>query len=321
MDKFTVVVTDDRFGTYREEENVLGPVGARVVVRNLGSEEEAIRELAQADAILLNLFPLTARVISKLERCKVISRYGIGYDNVDVEEATRRGIWVSRVPDYCIEETSDQALGLLLAAARRIAYKDREIRKGRWNLHKEMHTGRIAGKTLGIVGYGAIGRKVHRKVAGLGFARVLVSDPYVDPALIEIAGAHPVDPRILYRESDFITLHVPLTKETRGMISAREIGTMKKNAIIINTSRGPVVDEAALVAALKEGRIAGAGLDVFDHEPLPAGSVLFGMDTVVLSDHASWYSEEAEVELKTKAARNVAAVLCGEKPHYPVNSI
>ncbi len=321
MDKFTVVVTDDRFGSYGEEEEILAPLGARIVVKNLASEEEAVRELVSADAVLLNLFPLTARVISRLERCKVISRYGIGYDNVDVEEATRRGIWVCRVPDYCVEETSEQALALLLACARRISYKDREIRKGRWNLHEEMHTGRIGGKVLGIVGYGAIGRRFHRKAAGLGFSRVLVSDPYVDPALIEIAGAHPVDARILYRESDFISLHVPLTKETRGMISVREIGVMKKTAVIVNTSRGPVIDERALMAALLEGRIAGAGLDVFEKEPLPAESGLMKMDNVVLSDHASWYSEESVVELKTKAARNVAAVLSGEKPHYPVNEI
>jgi D-3-phosphoglycerate dehydrogenase len=321
MGKYTVVVTDDRFGSYREEEEVLGQIGARVVVRNLASEEEAIRELASADAILLNLFPLTGRIISKLERCKVISRYGIGYDNVDVEEATRRGVWVCRVPDYCIEETSEQALALLLACGRKISYKDREIRNGRWNLHREMHTGRIAGKVLGIVGYGAIGRRLHRKASGLGFSRVLVSDPYVDPALIEIAGAHPVDARILYRESDFISLHVPLTGETRGMISAKELGIMKRTAIIINTSRGPVIDEAAMTRALSDGRIAGAGLDVFEKEPLPADSVLKKLDTVVLSDHASWYSEESVVELKTKAARNVAAVLSGEKPHYPVNEV
>jgi D-3-phosphoglycerate dehydrogenase len=321
MEKFSVVVTDDRFGSYREEEEVLAQVGARVIVRNLASEEEAVRELESADAILLNLFPLTGRIISKLRQCKVISRYGIGYDNVDVEEATRRGMWVCRVPDYCVEETSDQTLGLLLDCVRRISYKDREIRKGRWNLHREMHTGRIAGKTLGIIGYGAIGRRLHRKVSGFGLGRVLVSDPYVDPALVEIAGAHPVDMRILLREADFVTLHVPLTKETRGLISAKEIGTMKRTAVMINTSRGPVVDERALTAALSEGRIAGAGLDVFEHEPLQADNLLKTMDNVVLSDHASWYSEESLVELKTKAARNVAAVLSGEKPHYPVNSI
>jgi D-3-phosphoglycerate dehydrogenase len=155
----------------------------------------------------------------------------------------------------------------------------------------------------------------------LGFARILVSDPYVDQALIEIAGAHPVDARILYRESDFISFHVPLTPETRGMISEKEIGTMKKTAILVNTSRGPVIEEEALVSALSDGRLAGAGLDVFEREPLPADSALKEMDNVVLSDHASWYSEESVVELKTKAARNVAAVLSGEKPHYPVNSI
>lgn len=319
---FTVVVTDDRYGgNYREEEAELARAGARLEVRTLGTEEEALKALRNADAILVNLFPLGARVIEGLERCRVISRYGVGYDNVDVPAATRKGIWVARVPDYSLEEVSDQALALLMACVRKVAYKDRGIRAGRWNLHKDQPCHRMAGSTMGIVGYGAIARCFHRKIAGLGLARVLVYDPYVEPAVLKAAGCVPADLETLVRQSDFLSVHVPLSAETRGLVGEREIGAMKATAILVNTSRGPVVDERALAAALQAGRLAGAGLDVFETEPLPQESPLRKLENVVLSDHAGWYSEESITELKTKAARNIAAVLGGGKPVYPVNSV
>jgi D-3-phosphoglycerate dehydrogenase len=321
MAKFTVVVTDDRYGSYLEEEAVLGEIGARLEVKNLGSAEEAVEVLSGADAVLVNLFPMSAKVISRLDRVKVISRYGVGFDNVDVEAATRKGIWVARVPDYCQEEASDQTIALLLGCIRKIAYKDRKIREGAWDLHKHQPTSRIAGKTLGIIGYGRVGKRLHAKMAAFGLGSILVCDPLEDQEGIRKSGATPVDLERLLRESDYVSLHVPLTPETRAMIGARELGMMKATAFLINTSRGPVVDEGALAGALESGRIAGAGLDVFQKEPLPEDSPLKGLDTVILSDHASWYSVESEKELKTKAARNVARVLEGGEPVYSVNSI
>ncbi len=321
METFTVVVTDDRYGSYREEEEVLGEIGARLEVRNLGSASEAVDVLSRADAVLVNLFPMRAEVISRLDRVRVISRYGVGYDNVDVEAATRKGIWVARVPDYCQEEVSDQTVALLLGCIRQIACKDRKIREGKWNLHKDQPTSRIEGKTLGIVGYGRVGKRLHRKMAGFGLAGVLVCDPLEDSSMIVKAGGTPVGLEKLLRESDYVSLHVPLTPETKGMIGAGELGLMKPTAFLINTSRGSVVDEAALACALDSGRLAGAGLDVFRKEPLPADSPLLKLDSVILSDHAGWYSVESEVELKTKAARNVAAVLRGGAPIYPVNEL
>jgi D-3-phosphoglycerate dehydrogenase len=320
MGNFTVVVTDDRFGGYREETEVLDSIGARLVVKDLRTEAEAIEALSEADGILLNLFPLTGAVISKLSRCRVISRYGVGYDNVDLDAATEKGIWVARVPDYCQEETSDQALALLLGCVRKIAYKDRMIRRGRWNLHGDQKTGRIAGKVLGIIGYGRVGKALHRKVGGLGLGGVLVCDPREDPSIIEKAGGRKAGFAEVLEKSDFISLHVPLIASTRGLIGEREIRIMKKTAILINTSRGAVVNQKALTAALIEGRLSGAGLDVFEEEPLPADSALRTLDTTILSDHAAWYSEESVVELKTKAAKNVAAVLSGGSPAYPVNT-
>jgi D-3-phosphoglycerate dehydrogenase / 2-oxoglutarate reductase len=321
MPDLTVIVTDDRYGSYTEEEEVLSSIGARLEVKQLASEAEAISALQQADGILNNLFPMTARVIESLQRCKVISRYGVGVDNVDIEAATRKRIWVARVPDYSIEEVSDQALALLLGCIRKIAYKDRKVREGKWNLHKDQPAHRIAGKTLGLVGFGAIARCLRRKVTGLGLSQVLVYDPYVPAEAIEKAGCASVQLSKLLAESDYISVHVPVTPQTKGLIGEREIAAMKTDAILVNTSRGPVIDESALGRALADHRLAGAGLDVFEKEPLPPGSILRTLDTVILSDHTGWYSEESVVELKTKAARNVASVLRGGAPVYPVNSL
>jgi D-3-phosphoglycerate dehydrogenase / 2-oxoglutarate reductase len=319
--RFRVVVTDDRYGTYAEEKAVLAEIGAELAVNDFKNEDEAIAGLAAADGVLVNLFPMTARVIASLARCRVLSRYGVGYDNVDLAAATAKGIWVARVPDYSIEDVSDQALALLLACVRGVAYHDRGVRAGRWNMHKELPTHRVAGRTLGLVGYGAIARCLHRKTGGLGLARVLVFDPYVDAAAVRKAGAEPVDLDTLLRESDYVSVHVPLGAETRGLIGARQLGLMKSTAILVNTSRGPVVDERAIAAALSERAIAAAGLDVFETEPLDPASPLRKLENAVLSDHMGWYSEESIPELKTKAARNVAAVLAGGKPVYPVNII
>jgi D-3-phosphoglycerate dehydrogenase len=316
-----VIIADDRYANYREEEDVLREVEADITVFRSGSAEDALRAFASADGILVNLFPMTAEVIAGLKGCRVISRYGVGYDNVDVEAATRRGIWVTFVPDYCFEEVADHALALLLCCIRKIGYKDRMIRQGKWNLHRDQPCHRVEGKTLGIVGYGNAAHTLLRKVSGLGFGRILMCDPYVWSSTIKAAGAEPVELPVLLEQSDYISVHVPLTPETRHMIGQKEFALVKPGAILINTARGPVLDESALAEALASGRLAGAGLDVFEKEPLPADSPLRRLDTVIFTDHAGWYSEESVVELKTKAARNVAAVLSGGKPPYPINWI
>jgi D-3-phosphoglycerate dehydrogenase / 2-oxoglutarate reductase len=320
MSRFTVVIADDRYAAYEEERGVLAGVDASLRLFPGGSAAEAREAFREADAILVNLFELDAALIDTLPRCRVISRYGVGYDNVDVEAATRKGIWVARVPDYCFEEVADHALALLLGCARTIAYKDRRIRQGAWNLHRDHPNYRLSGRTLGIVGYGNSARCLLRKVSGLGFARVLVRDPYVRESAVRASGATLVDLDTLMAESDFISLHVPLNDETRHLIGAAELSLVKRGTILVNTARGHVVDETALVAALADGRLAGAGLDVFEEEPLPAGSPLRALDNVIFTDHAGWYSEESVVELKTKAAQNAAAVLAGGEPVYPVNA-
>jgi D-3-phosphoglycerate dehydrogenase len=321
MSRCTVVIADDRYAAYDEERAVLAEVDAEVRLFSSSSPSEARTAFADADAILVNLFPMSAAIIEALPKCRVISRYGVGYDNVAVDAATRKGIWVTFVPDYCFEEVADHALALLLGCIRRIAYKDRMIRQGKWNLHRDQPCHRIEGKTLGILGYGNAAHTLLRKVSGLGFGRVLMCDPYVRASTLKAAGAVPVDLPALLAESDFISVHVPLNPETRHMIGRKELALVKPGAILVNTARGAVLDEQAVADALREGRLGGAGLDVFEEEPLPADSPLRLLENVIFTDHAGWYSEESVVELKTKAARNAAAVLAGGTPPYPVNNV
>jgi len=319
MPRYKVVVTDDRYDNYNEENKVLSELDTVVEVHNFSSAEEAGASLKDADAVLVNLFPLTKELIDSMEKCRVIVRYGVGYDNVDVTAATKKGIWVARVPDYSLEDVSDHALALLLSAVRKIAYKDRKVRSGQWNLHNDWPAFRIADKTLGLIGFGAIARVLLRKVSGLGLKKVLIFDPYVPADIIRKFGGEPASLKELIGQSDFISIHAPLTDETRGLIGPEEFSGMKENCILVNTSRGPLVDEEALYRALKNGQIAAAGIDVFSTEPLSADSRLRELENITLTDHAGWYSEESIVELKTKAAQNVLSVLKGGKPVYPVN--
>ncbi len=321
MDKIRVMVTDDRYGSYTEENSVLAELGIEVEIHNLSGAEEAKQVLKDADAVLVNLFPLTKEIIGCMDKCKVISRYGVGYDNVDVDAAAEKGIWTARVPDYSLEDVSDHALALLLGSVRKTAYRDRMIRQGKWNLHKDWPCFRIAGKTLGLIGFGAIAKTLFRKVGGFGLEKVLAHDPYVDPKEIAEMGAEAVSLEKLIKTSDYISIHAPLTENTKGMIGADQFSAMKDNCILINTSRGPLVNEEDLYSALKNGQISGAGIDVYHTEPLESKSPLRELDNIILSDHAGWYSEESIVELKTKAARNILAVLKGEKPIYPVMEI
>ncbi len=321
MEKWRVVVTDDRYGDYGEEEKVLSEIGARLEIKNFQNSREAVEGLNGVHAILNNLFPMTDEVISSLDSCRVISRYGVGYDNVDIASATKNSIWVARVPDYASEDTSDQALALFLGCVRKIAYKDRAIRNGKWNLHNEQPNYRITGKTFGIIGYGGVGQALHRKLAGLSLAEVLIHDPTEDESFIRDHGGRKVSLKELLARSDYVSLHLPLNEKTKQLIDTPQLETMKNRAILINTSRGGIINETALIKALNKGKISGAGLDVFEFEPILPDNPLKKLDNVILSDHTGWYSEESLKELKMKAAMNIAEVLKGSPPLYPVNSV
>ena len=316
-----VIVADDRFGDYTEENKVLAELGIEVELLS-STDAERKAQLREAVGLLVNLYPMDAELIEQLGSCRVISRYGVGLDNVDIEAATANGIWVARVPDYSVEEVTLHAIGLLLSCVRNISYIDREIRDGNWNIHPTRPMHRIQGSTFGIVGYGRIGRQFQQRIEALDPGQVLVWDPYVDEKLVRESGARAVSFETLISQSDYISVHAPLTDETEGMFGAEEFEQMKREAILINTARGRVVQHEALIDALERGVIAAAGLDVFAEEP-PSDAVsrLAALPNIVMTDHCGCYSEDSIVELKTKAARNILEVLKDRSPVYPVNSL
>ena len=319
MAKFKVLIADDRYPAYDEEKGVLEKIGADIAFTRSGDEAELARAVVDIDALLVNLNPITATVISAMNRCKCVSRYGVGYDNVDTAALAAKGIYLANVPGFCVEDVSDHALALFMDCVRKISRKDRLVRQGRWNLTGIQDVFRIAGRTFGFVGYGAIARCLRRKISGLGLGRVLVADPFLSADVAAQAGAELVELEELCRSADYISIHAPLSDATRGLIGRQQFALMKKTAILINTSRGPLVDTEALVNALRTGAIACAGLDVFDTEPLPADSELLKLENVTLADHAGWHSVEAMIELKTGAAQNVADTLTKGKPTFAVD--
>jgi D-3-phosphoglycerate dehydrogenase len=319
-----IVISDDRFGWADEERRVFAEKGELLIAR-CRTEEELIAACADADAVLLNQAPMTGRVISHLTKCRVISRYGIGCDNVDLRAAEEAGIWVTNVPGYCTEEVAEHALGLLLSCVRAIPEKDRGIREGGWNLNRPIK--RMSGRVLGIVGFGATGRAFWEKVQGFAFSRILIADPHIETKLGALKERNPqgmIQAEAsnfgdLISQSDFISLHVPLNETTRHCLNRETLGKMKEGVVIINTSRGAVIDEEALAEALQAGKISGAGLDVFEEEPLRKNHPLGAFPNVVLTDHSAYYSDEAVSELKTRTALNAREVLEGRIPKTPVN--
>lgn len=316
-----VVILDDRYPHYNEENEVLKPLGIIPVVVKSNNPEELVKICADADGLIVNLPSMNAEIIGKLTRCKIISRYGVGYDNVAVAEATAKKIWVANVPDYCAEDVSDQAFALFMSCVRKVALRDKQLRSGTWKTQADGPQWRIKGKTFVFFGFGQIARIFYRKLAGFQLGRVLVFDPFLNEAAVRAAGAEKVDWGTALREGDFFSIHMPLNDKTRGLFNAAVFKKMKKTAIIINTSRGPIIDERALFKALAERWINSAGLDVFETEPVKPDNPLLKLENITVSGHSGWYTEEAQSELKRKAAENVRDVLSGGKPKYAVNKI
>jgi D-3-phosphoglycerate dehydrogenase len=315
---FVVAVTDTVFPSLEPERRVLDALGVELRPGQCRSEEEILALAGEADGVLNCYAKMTARVIEGLRRCRVIARYGIGVDNVDVGAATRAGIVVTNVPDYCVDEVSDHALALFLALARRVVSADRAVKGGAWDVVAHAGIRRLRGQTLGLVGFGKIARALASKAQALGL-RVLAHDPYVVAGEVTGLGAQVVGLDGLLAESDVVSIHVPLSPETRGLVGERELARMKPTAFLINTSRGGIVDEKALAAALEAGRLAGAALDVLSEEPPPPDHPLRRSPRVILTPHVGFYSRESVVELQTKAAEEVARALRGEPPRSPVN--
>ena len=315
--KAKVVITDYVWESLDVEKKTLGAL-ADIVALKTKKPEEFLSEAGDCDA-LLNTYagPITAETMSKMPRCKIIARYGIGVDTIDLDAATAAGIIVTNNPTYCIEEVAEQTMALLLSAARKIPFYDRMVRGGRWEVPPGKPMYRLVGRTLGLVGFGNIARAVAVRAAAFGL-NVLYSDPFVKQGQFKVPGKA-VDLDTLLRESDFVSLHPPLTPQTRKMIGDDAFKKMKNTAVLINCARGPVVDTDALVRALDAKKIAGAALDTVDPEPLPDPHPLRGRDNVILCPHAAWYSEQAMAGLQAGAPGEVRRVLTGEWPVNVVN--
>jgi D-3-phosphoglycerate dehydrogenase len=313
-----VLVTDYPWESNAVEASVLSEVGAELVVAETGSEAELLSLIADVDAVLVCFAKIPGSVIRAGKNLQVVGRVGRGLDNIDVVEATQLGIPVTHVPAYCLDEVSDHAMALLLACARKVCAYHMAVRQGDWSLQTGAPMHRLRGRTLGVLGLGKIGQTLVAKAKAFGL-RAIASDPYVSPSIASGLGVELVEPDALFSQADYLSLHVPLNAETRGMVNEVRLRQMKATAILINTARGPVVDQDALVRALQAGWIAGAGLDVFEEERLPLDHPLLHLPNVVTTPHAAFYSEEALLDLRTKGAKNVAKILSGRRPAAVAN--
>jgi D-3-phosphoglycerate dehydrogenase len=314
-----LVKTDDVVALGERQLQAIEDAGVRLRQRGCQSEDDLVAAGADADGMLVLAAPVTARVLGTLPHCRVIGRLGVGLDMIDLPAASAAGIQVTYVPAATTEEVSDHALALLLALSRRIVRLDAAVRAGTWHhLAGGSDMRRLQDQVVGVVGFGRIGAAFARKAGGLGPA-VLVYDPQVPDEVIAAAGATPVALDELLHRSDYLSIHAPLTPGTRHLIGAPELALMQPSACLINVARGPLVDQGALVAALREGRLAGAALDVLEDEPPAADDPLLQLDNVLLSPHAAHYSLEAIDEMLQTVVDDVLAVLRGDAPRFPAN--
>jgi D-3-phosphoglycerate dehydrogenase len=313
MSKYKVVVSDQVFPSVDIERDLLSGIEADLVVAS-GDVDDVLEVAADADAILNTYLPWSAGSITRLGKCQIIARYGIGFDNVDLAAARDAGIVVTNVPDYSVEEVATHALALILASLRKVLPADASVREGQWSVDNFRPIHRLSTLTVGLVGFGRIARRIATPLQALG-ADIIAHDPYLEPG--------PDMPPLLsldavLRQADIISLHVPLTEETRGLIGEDTLGVVKEGAILVNTSRGPLVDLDSLSNALETGRLSAAALDVFDIEPVDPGR-LEGIPNLIATPHMAYYSEEALQESQRKAATQVIKVLTGREPDYQVN--
>jgi D-3-phosphoglycerate dehydrogenase len=313
MAKHTVVVTDHVFPNLDPEKKVLEPLGVELLGGQCHNLEEIISLSKDASAILNCYFkPIGEEIFQASSRLKAVVRYGIGVDTIDIPAATRHGIMVANVPDYCQEEVADHTTALLLALARKIVRANNKAKGGEWDLSCLKPMIRLKGQTVGFVGFGRIARLVANRVASFGMSLIFY-DPYIQENVVD--NANKVALEEVLRQSDFVLIHTPETEETRHLLNRERFALMKQTACIINTARGGIVDTSALIESLQSGRLAGAALDVIEGiPPITPDYPLCQMDNVILTPHAAFYSEDSMVDLQVKAAQEVARVLSGDKP-------
>jgi len=317
--KFKIVITEYDFKDVEIEKKTLEELDCEIVETHSDDEEVIIRECANADALLIEFAPITEKVINSLNKCRVISRYGIGVDTVDLNAAKSKGILVCNVPDYCLEEVAEHCLALILSSGRKIVNLSNSVKKGIWDV---TGVGRpiynFKDSILGIIGFGKIPQSLYSKVLPL-FKNILVYDPYVKEEFIKEKNINISSFYKILRNSDFISINCPLNDDTYHMFDEREFQTMRLNSFIVNTSRGGIINTEALYKALVNGQIAGAALDVLEKEPPGMDLELLKLDNVIITPHAGWYSETSIEELKYKTALNVLKVLKGEEPINVIN--
>jgi len=313
--EYRVVITDCDHGSIREEKEEFDRIGAELILAQVREEEELIRVGKEADGLINQYALLTRRVFENLPKCKVVARYGVGVDSIDLRAATDLGIIIAFVPDYCIDEVASHAVAMILTLTRKTAFFDRKVKSSQWDFRPGTPIHRIQGKTLGLIGCGKIGFEVAKRISAFG-VKVMAFDPYIQRAgeKIELT-----DLETVLTKSDFISIHCPLNESTRHLVGEQEFKKMERKPFLINTSRGPIVDEKALIQALEEGRISGAGLDVLETEPPSSKNPMLKMENVILSPHVGFYSEESISELKRRTAKSVSDVLRGMWPGSVVN--
>jgi D-3-phosphoglycerate dehydrogenase len=319
MSRPIIAVTDSVFPSLDPAMAALARIDPEMRMAKSPAAADILEVARDADAILVTYAKLTGDLLRQLTRCKAIGRFGLGVDNIDLPAAAEKGITVTYVPDYCLHEVSDHAMALLLALARKIPFSNRLVQSGRWEMPAVVPIHRLRGRVLGLVGFGNIPREVAPKAQAFGM-KVVAHDPYVPAETIKSLGVEGVTFDRLLQMSDYVSIHAPLLPATRGLFNAEVFAKMKKGALLVNTARGPLVDEPALVAALESGQLGGAALDVVASEPLAKDSTLLGRDNLILSPHTGFYSVEALNELQTKCASDVARVLSGESPVYPIKA-
>jgi len=317
MPKYHVLLTDYAWKDLDIERQILGEIDAELIVAQESERDAAsLARLAQnANAIMTNWAKVPAQVIDAAPNCKLVSRLGIGLDNIDVAAATGRGMYVTNIPDYCLIEVAEHALALILALGRKVAYYHHATQTGTYDLQAGATLRRMTGQTVGVVGLGNIGRALAERAAALGF-KVLG----YNRTPREIPGVTNCSLERLLAESDYISLHIPATPETRHMFSREQFAKMKPTAYLINTARGGLIDHAALAEALAAGTIAGAGLDVQDPEPPDLSTTPWNDPRVIVTPHAAFVSVESLTDLRARTARQVVDCLSGREPAHVVNA-
>jgi D-3-phosphoglycerate dehydrogenase len=321
-----VVIADYDFENVDLERSIIEKAGFELVAAQCKTEDDVIAVAQDAHAVIAQYATVGSRAIDAFTQCRVIARYGTGVDIVDVDAATRRGILVTNVPnDWCEDEVADHALALLLAEARKLRRYDQQTRAGVWRWQSGQPIYRLRGRTMGLLSFGAIAQAIARRASGFGI-RVIAHDPFIDAAMVDALGAEPVSFDHLLERSDFLVIQAPLTSATQNLFDETNLRRLKPTAILINTARGPIVNDHALYRALKEGWIAGAAVDDIAEEPAKQrnwqpSNPLFTLDNAIITPHAAYYSEESIRTVRQFAAEEVVRVLSGQMALSPVNSV